>query len=280
MEITTLEKIEIDRIAEVLNESFSDYIIPLQLNSEQLAYKIFTENVRLDLSIGVFSSDKLIGFMLHGLNNVDGKLSAYNAATGVIPNYRGQGLVGQMYAYLLPKLKISGVAQMLLEVIEGNNSAIRSYEKMDYKVNRTLDCFSGAVKTVEKPPVALIKELDHFDWGKFNSFWTMKPSWQNSVITLENSKGRCSVSGAYIGGELIGYIIYDPVLRRIRQIAVSSEHRRKGVATQLVNTMIGLIDPKDLFINNVDHSSLETIAFLKSLGVSKNISQLEMKREL
>ncbi|RAJ22387.1 GNAT family N-acetyltransferase [Pedobacter cryoconitis] len=280
MEITTLENISIDSIVEVLNQSFSDYIVPLQLNSEQLEFKIFAENVKLNLSVGVFSSGKLIGFMLHGLNQVDGKLSAYNAATGVVPGYRGKGLVGEMYAFLLPELKALGVEQMLLEVIVGNNAGIRAYEKMDYQVNRTLDCFNGAVQTVEKAPVAVIRDLTQFDWDKLTSFWTIKPSWQNSVATLEKSKDRCTAVGAYLNEELIGYLVYNPVSRKIHQIAVSAAHRRKGVATQLVNKMIASIDPKTLSMNNVDTSSPETIAFFKSLGLSNPIAQLEMKRRL
>lgn len=280
MEITTLENISFDSIVEVLNQSFSDYIVPLQLNSEQLEFKIFAENVKLNLSVGVFSSGKLIGFMLHGLNQVDGKLSAYNAATGVVPGYRGKGLVGEMYAFLLPELKALGVEQMLLEVIVGNNAGIRAYEKMDYQVNRTLDCFNGAVQTVEKASVAVIRDLTQFDWDKLTSFWTIKPSWQNSVATLEKSKDRCTAVGAYLNEELIGYLVYNPVSRKIHQVAVSAEHRRKGVATQLVNTMIASIDPKTLSMNNVDTGSPETIAFFKSLGLSNPISQLEMKRRL
>ena len=108
MEIATLENCTIADIADVLNASFSDYIVPLHLNIEQLEYKIVTENIHLDLSVGVFSSGQLVGFMLHALQIVDGKLSAYNAATGIIPAYRGRGLVGKMYQYLLPKLKTIG----------------------------------------------------------------------------------------------------------------------------------------------------------------------------
>jgi ribosomal protein S18 acetylase RimI-like enzyme len=280
MEIATLENIEIDCIVEVLNQSFSNYIVPLQLNSKQLEFKISTENVKLDLSIGVFLSGKLIGFMLHGLNEIGGKLSAYNAATGVIPEYCGQGLAGQMYNFLLPKLKAIGVEQMLLEVIVGNNAGIRAYEKMDYKVNRILDCFRGEIAAVERASVAIIKELEDFEWDKFLSFWTIKPSWQNSVATLENSKDSCTIVGAYLDEELIGYMVYNPVSRKIHQIAVSSKHRRKGVATQLVNTMTALINPKELFIYNVDASSLETIAFFKSLGLLSHVAQLEMKRSV
>lgn len=53
MEIITLENIRIDYITEILNQSFSDYIVPFQLTSQQLEYKIFTENIRLDLSLDI-----------------------------------------------------------------------------------------------------------------------------------------------------------------------------------------------------------------------------------
>lgn len=169
---------------------------------------------------------------------------------------------------------------MVLEVIVGNDVAIRAYEKKDYQINRLLDCFGGAIEMVEKAPAAVIRKLEEFEWDKFTSFWTMEPSWQNAVITLENSKNRCSIIGAYLDEELIGYMVYNAALRRIQQIAVSTKHRRKGVATQLVNSMIASIDPKELFIYNVDHDSLETSEFLKSFGLQIHLSQLEMKRAL
>lgn len=280
MDITTLENSKIDHITKVLNQSFSDYIVPFQLTSQQLEYKIFTENIRLDLSIGVFSSGKLVGFMLHALNYVDEKLSAYNAATGVIPDFRGQGLVGKMYNFLIPKLKVLGVEQMLLEVIEDNNAAIRAYEKMNYQVCRTLDCFKGSFEADKKSSISSIKPLENFKWDDFITFWTIKPSWQNSISTLEKSKDRISILGAYIEDELVGYIIYNAQSKRIQQIAVSPSHRRKGIATQLANAMMKTIDSEELVAINIDNSSSESTLFLKSLGLENNLSQLEMIKNL
>ncbi|WP_242499304.1 GNAT family N-acetyltransferase [Flavobacterium sp. 140616W15] len=157
MELITLENIEIDSIVEVLNLSFSDYIVPFKLNSEQLEAKIIAENIKLDLSIGVLSSGKLVGFMLHAINELDGQLIAYNGATGVIPGYRGQGLVAKMYDYLLPKLKDLDVKEMILEVIVGNNAAIRAYEKMNYKVHRTLNCYGGSIGISNKKVLLQLK---------------------------------------------------------------------------------------------------------------------------
>jgi ribosomal protein S18 acetylase RimI-like enzyme len=279
MELNTLEKVGIDRIVDVLNLSFLDYIVPLQLNSEQLEAKIVAENIKLDLSIGVFSSGKLVGFMLHAVNKLDGKLVAYNAATGVIPDYRGQGLVAKMYDYLLPKLKALGVIEMVLEVIVGNNAAIRAYEKMNYKIHRTVNCYGGPIKITDKKNAVEIKELEDFQWDTFTSFWSIEPTWQNTIQSLDNSKERCRILEAYIKNESVGYMVYNPTSRRILQIAVAASHRRKGVGAQLVNKMLEAVDSRELFMNNVDDNSLETNAFLKSLGLLNRVSQFEMKRK-
>lgn len=280
MEITTLENIAINDILDVFNLSFSDYIVPLQLTAEQLKFKIFAENIQLDLSIGVFSSGKLVGFMLHAVSELDGQLMAYNGATGVIPDYRGQGLVAKMYDHLFPKLKELGVKKMVLEVIVGNNAAIRAYEKMDYKIHRTLDCFNGSIKTDNKEKPAIVKELNDFDWDVFSSFWSIQPSWQNQIKTLEKSKDKCRILEAYITDEAVGYIIFNPTSRRILQIAVAAHHRSRGVGSQLVNAMSDVIDTKQLFMYNVDSNSLETNAFLLNLGLLNNTSQYEMRREI
>ncbi|MCC9070546.1 GNAT family N-acetyltransferase [Flavobacterium sp. F-65] len=280
MEINTLEKVEIDSIVEVLNASFSDYIVPLQLNSEQLKAKIVAENIKLDLSIGVFSSDKLVGFMLHAVNEFDGQLIAYNAATGVIPDYRGQGLVTKMYDYLLPKLKDLGVKEMVLEVIVGNNAAIRAYEKMNYKIHRTVNCYGGPIEITNQKSIATIKELEDFQWNTFTSFWSIEPTWQNTIKSLDNSKERCCILEAYIKNEPVGYMVYNRMTQRILQIAVAANHRRNGVGAQLVNKMLETINSKEVSMNNVDDNSLETNAFLKNLGLLNKVSQFEMKRKI
>jgi ribosomal protein S18 acetylase RimI-like enzyme len=280
MELNTLETVGIDSIVDVLNLSFSDYIVPLQLNSEQLEAKIVAENIKLDLSIGVFSSGKLVGFMLHAVNKLDGQLVAYNAATGVIPDYRGQGLVAKMYDYLLPKLKALGVTEMVLEVIVGNNAAIRAYEKMNYKIHRTVNCYSGTIEITNKKNVVEIKELKDFKWDAFTSLWSIEPTWQNTIQSLDNSKERCRILEAYIKNEPVGYMVYNPTSRRILQIAVAGSHRRKGVGSELVNKMLEALDPKELSMNNIDNNSLETNAFLKNLGLLNKVSQFEMKRKI
>ncbi|MGG5507967.1 MULTISPECIES: GNAT family N-acetyltransferase [unclassified Myroides] len=280
MKIVALTAIDLQEIVQVLNESFADYIIPLQLRVDQLAQKIAVENIQLELSVGVVEEGKLVGFMLHALNSVEGKLTAYNAATGVIPTHRGQELVRKMYAFLLERLQPLKVEQLVLEVIEGNHSAIRAYEKMGYHRARKLMCFEGEARVMQRNTFAEVIELDAFDWLTFCSFWDIQPAWQNAVAAMENSKSRCRILGAYQDGQLVGYLIVNPTSKRVLQLAVDPKYRRQGIATQLIQMMHELTESNEVYVYNIDDSSAATIAFFQQLKLKNDLAQFEMKRVL
>lgn len=277
MTVKTLANIDIPQMAEAINQSFADYIVPFQLNAEQLQYKIIQEDVDLDLSVGVFDDDTLVGIMLHALRKNDGHLVVYNAATGVIPTYRGKGLVGKMYDSLLPKLQALQVQKMVLEVIEGNEPAIKAYEKMGYTISRKLVCFSGTAKVAETQKEISIKEATAFQWDKWLSFWDIQPSWQNAVQSVENSKATAKVLEAYLDDELAGYLIYNIDSRKVNQFAVSPSHRQKGVATALFSHLQQVLD-NEMYVYNIDASSQACIPFLKKLGLKEKVNQFEMER--
>ncbi|WP_413513158.1 GNAT family N-acetyltransferase [Myroides odoratus] len=280
MKLIDLSQVDTHDIVQVLNESFSDYIIPLQLTIEQLELKIAAENIQLNLSIGVLDEGKLVGFMLHALNPVEGKLTAYNAATGVIPSHRGQGLVGKMYGVLLERLRPLQVEQLVLEVIEGNHSAIRAYEKMGYHKARKLVCFEGEITEINPISHAEIRELNTFNWLDFQLFWDIQPSWQNAIPALEKSSPRCRILEAYIDEVLVGYLVFNPTSKRILQLAVKPENRRQGIGTKLLQSMIAYTASTSVFAFNIDDTSLETAAFFHSFNFKSDLAQFEMKRAL
>ncbi|MGS4347270.1 GNAT family N-acetyltransferase [Myroides odoratus] len=280
--MTSIALTQVDKkeIVAVLNASFADYIVPLQLTLEQLEFKIAAENIQLDLSVGLVEDDRLVGFMLHAINTVDGKLTAYNAATGVIPSHRGQGLVGKMYEFLLQRLQPLKVEQLVLEVIENNHAAIRAYEKMEYHMARKLGCFEGEAVTAKRESSFDIKTLADFNWPVFCSFWEIQPSWQYTVSALEKSKDRCCILGAYDQEQLVGYIIFNPTTKRILQLAVAKTHRRKGIATQFIQMMQERMASTEVYVYNVDVTSVETTAFFHQLNLKSELAQFEMKRLL
>ncbi|WP_316751959.1 GNAT family N-acetyltransferase [Pedobacter gandavensis] len=278
MEIKNLENLDLEKLVAVINLSFSDYIVPLQLTLDQLKSKIAAEDIKLQLSIGVFDADQMVAVMLHGLRDTPNGLTVYNGATGVIPDYRGKGLVRKMYDHLLPELKKLKVQQMVLEVITGNHPAIKAYEKMGYTVARTLNCYSGKIQVKEPNQIASLKEMDSFKWPEFIAFWDTLPSWQNDIQSLENSKAHGRIIGAYLDDLLVGYAIFNPTSRKVNQFAVAPAYRGKGVGSQLFSYIYKVVEQQEVYVYNVDDTAVSATVFLEGLGLCKKTTQFEMSR--
>jgi len=150
MIIRTLLNIDTKTIMNAFNSAFSDYVIKLQLTEESLLNKITCENITLDSSVGAYEGDILIAFVLNGLREVNGKKTVYNAGTGVIPEHRGKRIIESLYHYFLPVLEDQGYTHHQLEVIQGNEKAIRIYKKPGFEISRTFSCFRGKVDRLNK----------------------------------------------------------------------------------------------------------------------------------
>ncbi|MFD1630701.1 GNAT family N-acetyltransferase [Pseudopedobacter beijingensis] len=162
MQIRNLSTQDNPDLVQAINGAFADYIVPFQLNAAQLQFKMATENIVPEWSVGVFEGEQLIAFIMHGVRTTAGKTVVYNAGTGVLPAYRGKGLVGKMYEYMQPFFEENKVQQLVLEVIEGNQSAIRAYEKNGFTIQRKLLCFDGELKVQPTSATASVRPLTEF----------------------------------------------------------------------------------------------------------------------
>jgi ribosomal protein S18 acetylase RimI-like enzyme len=278
MEIKSLENIEISELVTVFNQSFSDYIIPLEITKEQLENKIKSDNIKLDFSVGAFEKNRLIGFILHGLNFVNGNKITYNAGTGVIPEKRGNKITFKLLEHIIPKLKEQNVTKIKLEVITENEIAFRTYKKIGFEIIRELNCYKGQIKSKIESKFKILP-LKNYDWELLKSFWDWDPTWQNSISSVENTNYLNVAIGAFDSNSLIGYLIYNPNSNRIQQFAVNKEHRNQGVGKQLFQ-YISRDNEKDFSTINIETNSLNTNAFLLSLGLEVYIKQYEMELKL
>lgn len=278
MELRRLSGEDIPDLLSTINGAFADYIVPFQLNAEQLQFKMTTEDILPEYSTGVFEAGKMIACIMHGLREIDGKLVAYNAGTGVLPEWRGKGLVGKMYEHVLPFLQAQKAQQIVLEVIETNQSAIRAYEKYGFAIQRKLLCFDGTLEIGADTGTYSLQPLDHLDWELLRSFWDILPAWQSAAATMNHIQPKAL--GAFAGEQLIGYILFNPVNKRLYQLAVAPEFRRKGVATQLLAHVQQELAQQKLQWNNVDEAAEGLRIFLEQHGLVNTINQFEMSKML
>lgn len=275
--IDTLLGIKSTYILEVFNKSFSDYFVPLRLTEEQLASKMISDNTDLKLSVGVFENQELIAFILHGFDRINNENVVYNGGTGVLPEKRGSGLTKEMYLYILPLLEKLSVDKVILEVITQNTKAIKSYKNSGFKISRELACFKGNFRCQKFNEEVKIKELLNYQWEQMESFWDIKPTWQNSKKAINRLKSEKLSLGAYFKNELIGYVIYNLNSKRIQQIAVNNKFRKKGIGSRLIAELTKRCGDSFFTIINVDKMGEHIIRFFNSMGFENYLEQLEME---
>lgn len=276
MRLQTLEGVPINKILEAFNNAFSDYFVPLQLTETQLVTKMKADKVDLSLSVGAFENDTLIAFILHGFDTVNNQKLVYNGGTGVIPSKRGTRLTQRMYEYIVPILKSKGIHSVILEVIDKNIPAIKSYTKAGFNSTRTLACYKGECRPIKSNEQITIKKLEEYSWNEMTTFWDIQPTWQNSNRVLSSMQSEHSSLGAYFMEELVGYAIFNPSNYRIQQIAVDKSFRRKGIASALLSQLLEE-SQNDLSIINVDTVSKNIHSFFTSIGLKNYLGQLEME---
>lgn len=276
----TLQGISLDELTETFNLAFSDYLIPLKLTGEQLQTKMQAENTQLHYSVGAFDNGKLVGFILHAFDTEDNRKKIYNGGTGVIPSHRGNKLTVKMYEFILPILQQNQIDEILLEVISENQQAIKSYEQVGFCLNRKLDCFSGEVNLSPKENNNIIySDINPIKIINKQSIGEVRPSWQNTINSIERIADKVQLTGAFEDRKLVGYIVFNPTGKRIYQIAVSQNHRRQGIGSTLVHELTKQYGSQWSIIN-VDQHANSTIDFLKAIGLKHNLTQLELTYQL
>ena len=279
MELKTLGGVDKKELLKVFNRSFSDYFIPFKLTEEQLTSKMLADKIDLELSVGVFENEKPIAFMLHGFDRIDNLRIVYNGGTGVIPNKRGLGLTKRMYRFILPNLAEKRVNKIVLEVIDKNIQAIKSYRKSGFKTTRALACYKGDFKILKTNKQVAIKNLESYSWGVMETFCDIHPTWQNSNNVLSKLQSHNSSLGAFIKNELGGYVIFNPVNKRIKQIAINKDFRKKAIASALISELAKK-HGNTFSVINVDKKSESINKFFNAIGLENYIDQLEMELKI
>lgn len=273
MQFRTLEHTSSEEILNIINLSFADYIMPMQLTPEKLASKITSEQIDQHISVGAFEGDMLVGFMLHGSKSSPKGKVAYNAITGVLPKYRGNKLAVKMYDFLLPILKEKQYDAILLEAITSNIPALKSYIETGFTITRILECYRGKNKQLEAKDehIEIIKDWQH---DTFNWIWDWEPTWQNDAQSIINAKNDITCFVYKVEDKPVGYLMFNNLTKRVHQFAVAREHRDKRIATQLFNALT-LHDDSEIEIINLQ-SEVSGAKFLNRNGFKLFVKQYEM----
>lgn len=279
----TLENTSIEILYIAFVSAFSDYQIKIDLPFWKFQQLLQRRSYVPELSIGAFRNESLVGFVLNGFRNCNGTPTAYDTGTGVIGEYRKQGITSNMMIPIRKLLTEKEVKHYLLEVLQSNTPAIELYQKQGFEIVRNLVCFQldkNKYKPLTNLEVEHVEKINLDDWNQLTSFWDFLPSWQNSIDSINAVTDTFLYSIVRIGDAIVGYGVIDKKTGDIPQIAVHKHYRRRGIARSILTNLIENTASNKISFINVDDQSTSTKDFLLHSEFEYVVSQYEMMLKL
>ena len=267
-------------------DAFADYAMDASgTTEERLLLRMRKNAVDYQISPGLYDGDRLVGFTLVGVDEWGGCLTAYDAGTGIVPEFRKQGWARKLFDHALPALREKGVKRFSLEVLQENEPAIKAYRKSGFEIERELRCFAVKTETLADPEATSGFEIRPIDRATFSDLepsadWL--PSFENRFTAIDAIESDVRIFGAFDDEACIGALAYSPPLDWLLSLVVDRVSRRRGVGTMLIRRLAARLplSVTRLSALNVDGQDAATQAFFESLGFTRLIDQYEMARSL
>lgn len=272
----TLDTTSREILHESFIEAFSDYQVKMDLPFWKFRQMLQRRGYNPAVSIGAFRDNKLVGFSLNGIRIWNDKETVYDIATGVVPEYRRQGITSTVFSYVRKFLEDKQIKQYLLEVIKSNHPAVQLYQKEGFEILREFSCFFLQKEKFVKKEIYRVEKTDKIDFEQVKQFWDYSPSWQNSPASINAAHETFIYYLVKQNDAVAGYGIVEERTGDIPQIAVDKKYRGSGIASSIISEMVRMVDAEKFNILNVDIRSESVERFLTRMGFEHYINQYEM----
>jgi ribosomal protein S18 acetylase RimI-like enzyme len=281
-----LRSVEKTQVFDAFMEAFADYAMDATgTTEERMTLRMQKNAVDYDLSPGVYDGDRLVGFTLIGIDAWGGCLTAYDAGTGIVPDFRKQGWARKMFDHALPTLRDRGVDRFVLEVLQQNEPAIKAYRKSGFETVRELRCLIADVETLRALSDESNVRIEPIDARRFHTLtnaadWV--PSFENRFSVVDAIPDHVTILGAWRGEECIGAIAYSPPLNWLLSLLVRRDARRQGIGRALVRHLAHHVPEAATRLTaiNIDGADVGMQRFFTGLGFEPLVDQYEMVLDL
>lgn len=166
-------------LVELLNRSFENYLVPIQFNISQFITLLRKDSIDLDSSRVLLINDEPSGIALIARRGWTSRL----AAMGIVQQSRGKGAGSWFMEKLIQESRQRNDHEMVLEVIEQNESAVQLYQKSEFQIIRRLIGF--ICKSPIKDGTSSLQEIDLREAGRLISLHGLADlPWQLSGETI------------------------------------------------------------------------------------------------
>jgi ribosomal protein S18 acetylase RimI-like enzyme len=271
-------QVDVNLIYNGFNVGFSDYMIKIQVPKDVFMTRFFeTEGNSLEQSFIALHENRAIGIVFGGMKNYEGINTMRCGSLAVDNAYRGKGVSQELMKLHKEEAIKQGCKQLFLEVIMGNNRAIKFYNKLGYNKIYDLSYFSlNKVNTLQENSKLKLEV-------KFSSIEELRLireklkdvhiNWQNDVEYIEKLQGQLTL-GAYINDKIAGIISMNKNTK-ISFIWVENRLRHNGIGTTL---LVNAVKKLNLFKASISFPNSSFIqGFINHIGFEREpVSQYEM----
>lgn len=270
-------EVNIDLVYEAFKDGFSDYIIKMEVSKEDFIKRFFgAEGNSLEHSFLSLDGDKPVGVILGGIKVYESIKTMRCGTLAIHLNYRGIGVSQKLFELHKEEAIQNECKQLFLEVIVGNDRAIRFYNKLGYEKVYDLSYYNlkDMTKIINKDCKGIeVKQL------KFPTFkveiqkWLhFHINWQNDMDYIEKTNN--TFHGAYVNNDLKGAICMNEQ-GKISFLFVDKDYRNRSIGSKLLQVARDELNLESLSIGFPNNNLLE--GFLKKTGFEKNpLAQYEM----
>lgn len=260
-------------VYDTLMDGFSDYIVNFDISYENAIHRFFgiDRNIR-ESSFIAMDEGVGVGVILSGIEKYDGVKSMRCGALCISPQYRGEGVAQELLKLHKEEAKEQNCSQMMLEVIVGNDRAIKFYNNNGYSKKYNWYIYSienlNFLCGVEDGNIAPITLEDAKNYRE--KYIDYHISWSNEMFCIEKRNPSCF--GAFKDGDIIGIICMEG--GSMLFLHVLPEYRGQGIGRSLIKK--ALSEGVDKIAMSLSENK-ELEAFLSKNGFEKGkISQYEM----
>lgn len=271
----SLNQVGTEEILECINKAFSDYSMPIKFTAETMQLFFKTSDINKALSFCAYSGDDMVGFILNSSNIYNKEPVVFDAGTGVVPEFRGQGIFTSLYAYTEQELCKHGIKKYYLEVLQHNVRAKSLYERNGFSITREfsvmqLDKLLGEcnAKNVQ------VVELEEFNFIEAKKLVQVKPSYEHSLDVIRKNADLYRVAYLKSCGNITTYCIYDVKCGRLIMLGYHDIADLKEVLKYIADKY-GTVIAK-----NIDTSYGSLIDLMLSIGFKQIAFQYEMVKEI
>lgn len=270
----------IPELHKCLMESFSDYPVDMSYMTRHVMEKrIILDRVDFSYSVGAYYQNRMIGFIVIGIDNYRNELYAFDAGTGIVPNYRGKGVAGRMFELVVKKLKESRINKISLEVLQKNKNAIKAYNKSGFEIVDSYNAYRIKIDNSKKRNVINsiheIKTIQLEDILELTNYREYEPAWEYTNSAMQANRDDIEIFGAELNGEIKAYIAYHAGLNWIFCIGTHPELRGSNVYSILISHLLNHTNGQLIKFNNIPEGH-HLNQVLLNYGFEKYTSQFEM----